>query len=145
MVVMPSWPEPLATGLLQFKPSSEMITEYLSGESHSAQVLSKTISSKVCGCFMSTWNHWPGCCVPVMSRQPVQWSPSMALAADASIGILSPLKRNVPSATDAEAVHDFLSSGCALEACCGAGFGEFILKIPRPENCQLPGLTLNFT
>jgi hypothetical protein len=123
----------------------ETDTEYLFGESHKAQVLSKTILSKVCARCMSTWNHWPGYWVCVISRQPVQWSPSMALAAETSIGIRSPLKRNDPSATEAEAVQAFLSSGTSLLGGGGSGLGEPIGNRPWPTKPHSPGSTWNFT
>jgi hypothetical protein len=62
-----------------------------------------------------------------------------------SIGILAPLKGNELSATDAEAVHDFLSSGESSGGGAGNGLGEVIGNTPNPTNLHVPGSALNLT
>ena len=109
IVVVPNVPDPVAIESLQVCPSSETVTAYWSGESHMAQVFSMTMLSKTSARPKSTWNHCPGYWVFVRSRQPVQWSPSIALAADTSMGLFFPMLNDMPS-THADAVHDLLSS-----------------------------------
>ena len=48
------------------------------------------------------------------------------------------------AAADAEAVHNFLSSGGSSATGWAAGLGEWTSKVPRPENLHVPGATLNF-
>ena len=131
MEVIPGIPAPLAMGCPHAMPSLETNTSYFAGESHCAHVLSNSILSKVWIFPMSTWNHCPGYWVFVMSRQPVQWSPSIALAAEPSISILLLLKTKVASGTEADAVQDFLSSARKLRRVYSGSSRQKIFLLPK--------------